>query len=592
MSSTAERIKEKLSIVDVLGSYIKLEKSGANFKARCPFHNEKTPSFMVSPSRNSYYCFGCQASGDIFSFVQEFEKLDFVGALKLLADKAGITLDDFQNGKDKGKENRLREVLKEATKLYQTKLSGDPLNYLLKRGLTKETIHDWQIGFAPDEWRFSQDSLLNKKFSIQELLDAGLSKRKEGSNDSYDRFRNRIMFPITDSQGYIVGFSGRIMGPEQEGSPKYLNSPETPLFNKSEVMYGIHKAKEGIRKWGYAIVVEGQMDLLLCHQAGFQNTLATSGTSLTKDHLTKIKRYTDKLMIVYDADSAGVRASVRAWALSLSVGLDVKISILPKGEDPASMILKDPEIFKKALKNSKHVVEFVLEQIISKGLKDRELGKAVNAEVLPLVASIESAIDKAHFVKLISNKTFISEENIQEDLAKTKPLDLQTQEEVKYEAPQPLTEMSQEDKVLFETVKRLAGIALMAREQLNTPTDQTTDLSQTGASGVIQEVQRILKDSPVHISKEFERLISEAPNKLIFETELLYKGSTTIEKEIQYLLLTLEETILKNTFSNYMREMQVAENRGEKPKALELLKKCQELSQQMSSVQHKRMNLN
>ncbi len=588
MSSTAERIKEKLSIVDVLGSYIKLEKSGANFKARCPFHNEKTPSFHVSPSRNAYYCFGCQASGDIFSFVQEFEKLDFVGALKLLADKAGITLDDFQNGKDKGKENRLRDVLKEATKLYQTKLSGDPLNYLLKRGLTKEIIHDWQIGFAPDEWRFAQDNLLNKKFSIQELLDAGLSKKKENSTDSYDRFRNRIMFPITDSQGYIVGFSGRIMGPEAEGSPKYLNSPETPLFNKSEVMYGIHKAKEGIRKWGYAIVVEGQMDLLMCHQAGFSNAIATSGTSLTKDHLTKIKRYTDKLMIVYDADSAGVRASVRAWALSLSVGLDVKISILSKGEDPASMILKDPEIFKTALKNSKHVVEFALEQILSKGLKDRELGKAVNAEVLPLVASIESSIDRAHFVKLISNKTFISEENIQEDLTKTKPLELQ--QDAPIVEKQPLTEMPQEDKVLFETVKRLAGIALMAREQLNTPTE-TPNLSQTSASSVIQEVQRILQNAP-HVSKEFERLISEAPNKLIFETELLYKGSTTIEKEIQYLLLTLEETILKTTFSNYMREMQVAENSGEKPKALELLKKCQELSHQISAIQHKRMNLN
>lgn len=591
MSSTAERIKEKLSIVDVLGSYIKLEKSGANFKARCPFHNEKTPSFMVSPSRNSYYCFGCQASGDIFSFVQEFEKLDFVGALKLLADKAGVVLDEFQNNKDKGKENKLRDVLKEATKLYQTKLSGDPLNYLLKRGLTKETIHDWQIGFAPDEWRFAQDNLLSKKFTIQELLDAGLSKKKEGSNDTYDRFRNRIMFPISDSQNYIVGFSGRIMGPEKEGSPKYLNSPETPLFNKSEVMYGIHKAKEGIRKWGYAIVVEGQMDLLMCHQAGFSNTIATSGTSLTKDHLTKIKRYTDKLMIVYDADSAGVRASVRAWALSLSVGLDVKISILPKGEDPASMILMDPEIFKTALKNSKHVVEFALEQLISKGLKDRELGKAVNAEVLPLVASIESSIDKAHFVKLISDRTFISEVNIQEDLSKTKPLDLQSTDDVKYEAQQPLTEMSQEDKVLFETVKRLAGIALMAREQLNTPTDQAVDLSQTGASSVIQEVQRILLDAPA-MNKEFESLISEAPNKLIFETELLYKGSTTIEKEIQYLLLTLEETILKTTFSDYMREMQVAEKGGEKSKALELLKKCQELSHKISAIQHKRMSLN
>lgn len=577
-----------------------MEKAGANYKARCPFHNEKTPSFMISPSRNSYYCFGCQASGDIFSFVQEFEKLDFAGALKLLADKAGVPLDDFQNGKDKGKENRLRDVLKEATKLYQTKLSGDPLDYLLKRGLTKETIHDWQIGFAPDEWRFAQDNLLQKKFSTQELLDAGLTKKKEGTNDTYDRFRNRIMFPISDSQNYIVGFSGRIMGQEQERSPKYLNSPETPLFNKSEVMYGIHKAKEGIRKWGYAIVVEGQMDLLMCHQAGFGNALATSGTSLTKDHLTKIKRYTDKLMIVYDADSAGVRASVRAWALSLSVGLDVKISILPNGEDPASIILKDPEIFKAALKNSKHVVEFVLEQILGRyhgeiKQKSREIGKAINTELLPLVASIESSIDRAHFVAMISDKTFIPQESVQEDLSKTKPLDIQIDipPETKIEEVPTLTSLSQSDKVLFETVRRLSGIALMGAEQLNTPTDpNTADLSQQRAKRVISEVHRILDGSHAHIAKEFDMVLAEAPNKLIFETELLYKGSTTLDKEIDYLMLNLEESIIKTTFSDHMHEMQVAEKSGDKAKALDLLQKCQELSQSISALQHKRMNLN
>ncbi|MEI8062216.1 MAG: DNA primase [bacterium] len=617
MSSTAERIKEKLSVADVLGSYIKLEKSGANYKARCPFHNEKTPSFMISPARNSYYCFGCQASGDIFTFVQEFEKLDFVGALKLLADKAGIPLDDFQNNKDKGKENRLREATDEASKIYENELQKNKpsYDYLTGRGLTKETIIEWRIGFAPDEWRFAQDKLLQKRFSIPELLEAGLVKKKdEGSNDTYDRFRNRIMFPIFDGMNHIVGFSGRIMGPEKEGSPKYLNSPETPLFNKSEVMYGLHKAKEGIRKWGYAIVVEGQMDLLMSHQAGFGNTLATSGTSLTKDHLTKIKRYTDKLMIVYDADSAGVRASVRAWSMSLSVGLDVKIAILPKGEDPASLILKDADAFKLALKNTKHVVEFVLEQILSRyhgeiRANSREIGKAVNAELLPLVASIESSIDRAHFVSLISNRTFIPQESIQEDLTKTKPLDMQSAGG-NISAPNPsisavksvsaptsgLTEVSQSDKVVLETVKRLSGIALMSAEQLNTPTDadptstSISDLSQQRAMRVKTEVHRILHDAP-HIEKEFEQVLIDAPNKLIFETELLYKGSTTLDKEIEVLLMSLEEAIVKKKFSDYMHEMQVAEKSGDKTRAVELLQKCQELSQAMSALQHKRMDL-
>lgn len=648
MSSTAERIKEKLSIVDVIGSHIKLEKAGANYKARCPFHNEKTPSFMVSPTRNSYYCFGCQASGDIFSFVQEFEKLDFVGALKLLADKAGVTIDDFHNGADKARETRLRKVLSDATKIYAEELKSGPvktpLEYLTNRGLTKTTIEEWQIGFAPEQWRFIQDRLIKQKVAIEELLDVGLVKRKsDGGTDTYDRFRNRIMFPIADSNGNIVGFSGRIMGKEQEGSPKYLNSPETALFNKSEIMYGLHKAKDGIRKWGYAIVVEGQMDLLMCHQAGFTNALATSGTSLTKGHLEKIKRYSEKLMIVYDADSAGVRASIRAWALSLSLGLDVKIAILPKGEDPASLILKNPEEFKTALKNTKHVVEFVLEQILSRYPKgdikmhSREIGKAVNVELLPLVARIESAIDKSHFVALISDKTFIPLESIQEDLKKTKPIDIQT-----YGADEPmnsednsrdshngnktgpgtshegtgdiqekgLTELDPEDKVIFETVKRLAGIVLLESPQLNKnaetgeekviseeekPSEEETGslptLAKQHALRVKTEVHRIINDSHTQIANEFERLLADAPQKLIFETELLYKGSQNIDKEIDYMLTTLEESILKKAFGDHMREMQIAEKAGDKPLALKLLVDCQELSHKMSALQHKRMNL-
>ena len=627
MSSTAERIKEKLSIADVIGSYIKIEKSGANYKARCPFHNEKTPSFMISPARNSYYCFGCQASGDIFSFVQGFEKLDFLGALKLLADKAGVPMDEYQNGADKTHENRLKKILDDATKIYMDSLNNGPLKtpmeYLTGRGLTKETIHDWQIGFAPEEWRFIQDRLIKQKVTVAELLEVGLVKKKaESETDTYDRFRNRIMFPISDANGKVVGFSGRIMGKEQEGSPKYLNSPETVLFNKSEVMFGLHKAKEGIRKWGYGIVVEGQMDLLMCHQAGFTNALATSGTSLTRQHLEKIKRYSEKLMIVYDADSAGVRASIRAWALSLSLGLDVKIAILPNGEDPASLILKSPDEFKVCLKNAKHVVEFALEQIINRFPKGemkmhgREIGKAVNAELLPLVARIESSIDRAHFASIISDKTFIPLESVQEDLAKTKPIDIQTfgvEEPVtgplignKTEADasvnaggSSLTELPQDDKVVLETVKRLVGITLLESLQLNKNTEvgaedtfsSDPELKKQRAERVKTEVHRIINDSHAQIANEFERLLADAPQKLIFETELLYKGSQTIDKEINHLLLTLEESILKKAFGDNMREMQIAEKAGDKPRALKLLVDCQELSHKMSALQHTRMNL-
>jgi DNA primase len=363
------------------------------------------------------------------------------------------------------------------------------------------------------------------------------------------------------------------------------------------------------------------MDLLMCHQAGFTNALATSGTSLTRQHLEKIKRYSEKLMIVYDADSAGVRASIRAWALSLSLGLDVKIAILPNGEDPASLILKSADEFKACLKNAKHVVEFALEQIINRFPKGemkmhgREIGKAVNAELLPLVARIDSSIDRAHFASLISDKTFIPLESVQEDLAKTKPIDIQTfgaeepvtqaeignktEADASMNAGGGLTELSQDDKVVLETVKRLVGITLLESLQLNKNTEvgaedtfsSDPELKKQRAERVKTEVYRIIKDSHTQIANEFERLLADAPQKLIFETELLYKGSQTIDKEITHLLLTLEESILKKAFGDNMREMQIAEKAGDKPRALKLLVDCQELSHKMSALQHTRMNL-
>jgi DNA primase len=401
MSSAAQTIKERLGIADVIGAYIKIEKTGANYKARCPFHNEKTPSFFISPARNNYYCFGCGAKGDIFTFVEEFEKIDFLGALKILAEKAGVELAQFQHDRSKDSElDKLRAVLEVATVFYEEQLNKNPSakfahDYLLGRGLTEDTILTWRIGLASNEWRGLGDYLRSKNIGNTEMEKVGLIKQTGTS--VYDRFRERIMFPLFDSSGRVIGYSGRFIkfplaesstpttgqpgtsqsADENREPPKYLNSPDGVLFNKSEILYGYHRAKEGIRKFGYAILVEGQLDMLMAHQAGFNNTVATSGTSLTALHLEKIKRLTDNTMIVYDADKAGLKASLRAWELALSLGMDVKIAALPKGEDPASLILSDKEKFKSCLKNAKHIIDFYLDILEREGLTGRELWKAV-----------------------------------------------------------------------------------------------------------------------------------------------------------------------------------------------------------------------
>src|SRR3989339_445720 len=443
MSTSVEKIKERLNIVDLLSSYIKLEKAGKNLKARCPFHNEKTPSFFVSAERDSYYCFGCGAKGDIFTFVQAFEGLDFFGALKMLAERTGVTLErgSFEKREDK---EAIFNALEAATQFFESNLpkSSSAQKYLEKRGLTEKTIKGWRIGFVADDWRTLYDYLTARKFSDSEIEQAGLIKRNETRQDSfYDRFRGRIMFPIRDSASRVVGFSGRIL-PENSTHPtsseqvtevaKYLNSPETAVFNKSRILFGFDLAKLAIKKFDYSVIVEGQMDIIMCHQAGFQNVVATSGTALTPEHLILLRRISNRVIMAFDADKAGFSAATKAWQLALSLGMEVKIAEFKEGKDPAEVLLSDngKEKFKEALKNSMHIIDFYLSKILAEENQGNSLNqqkgvsliflKEVREKILPFLALIESSIEKSHWVKKISEKCGIDEKAIWEDLKKVK----------------------------------------------------------------------------------------------------------------------------------------------------------------------------
>ena len=321
--SDVEKIKERLGIVDVVRSYIPVEKAGASYKAKCPFHNEKTASFNISPERNVYYCFGCGARGDIFTFVEEFEGLDFAGALTFLADKAGVQLSGVSK-KDTSLQESLYRVMEEALLYYEKEYTSSPEAslYLQERGVGEATIASFRIGFAPDGWRHLYDFLSKKGFSDSLLEKAGLIKASEKKENEtsrfYDRFRNRIMFPIMDSAGRVIAFSGRTLE-KRDDVAKYINSPETELFNKSDVLYGYDKAKTHIRNANACILVEGQVDLLMAHQAGFPYTVASSGTSFTGSHLARIKRMTDTLIIAFDRDRAGLSCLPRRQRLWLLV---------------------------------------------------------------------------------------------------------------------------------------------------------------------------------------------------------------------------------------------------------------------------------
>lgn len=425
MFSPVDQIKERLNIVDVVSAYVTLVPAGKNFKGKSPFKQEKTPSFYVSPDKGLYHCFSTGKGGDMFTFVQEMEGLDFKGSLKVLADKAGVSLKNF-DPKVKEEKDRLYEIMEEATKVFENFLLKrvDVLEYIKNRGIEEKTIKDFRIGYVPEGWRNLYD-LLRNKFSDKDLSLVGLVKVTE--KGVYDTFRDRIMFPIFDSSGRVIAFSGRIFKDDGK-SGKYVNSPDTPLFNKSDVLFGIDKAKNYIRKYDFTTIVEGQFDVIALHQAGFRNTVAVSGTALAdslvgKDNHTNnlgiIKRLSNNLVLAFDSDSAGVNAAKRSALIGISLGMDVKIIDIDAGKDPADF-LRDfgKDGWSKLLKSAEHIIVFYTKKIQDSSKDEREVGRRLKEEVLPLIQELQSEIEKSFFIKKISEMTNISEKYIISDLEK------------------------------------------------------------------------------------------------------------------------------------------------------------------------------
>lgn len=476
MSDTVEKIKERLSVLDVVGQYVKLTRAGKYYKGLSPFTKEKTPSFFVSPDRGLYHCFSTGKGGDMFTFLQEMEGVDFRGSLKLLAEKAGVPL-EFEKPEERDQRERLYAVLDAATEIFvgNRKERKDVTEYLLSRGLTDDTVNQWSVGYANKEWQSLYDSLKKLGFTDTEIKEAGLIKIPESEEQKpdtpvrfYDRFRGRIMFPIRDISGRVIAFSGRIFEDDpKHPQAKYLNSPETPVFEKSRVFYGLDKAREGIRTLKSALLVEGQIDLLMAHQSGYKNALATSGTSFTDWHADLIKRYSTNLLIAYDGDSAGVSAAGRASGIALGKGLDIKIVKLPPGKDPADILLKDKELFRGAVKGALHVVDFYLSHIADAKYDQRTFRLEVSRTVLPYIALIPHKIDQAHFVNKIAEVLGVPAEAVQSELKKIRtaePLELKPNEHI----PLIQKEIAKAEPFLSraDVVIRLAfGLSLLFKER-------------------------------------------------------------------------------------------------------------------------------
>jgi len=419
-----EEIKTRIDIVDLISEYVPLKRRGQNYVGLCPFHTEKTPSFTVSPSKQLFYCFGCGVGGDAFTFLMKREGLSFNEALTRLAGRAGINLDEREGAgtlKLRREKERLYQIGALAARFYHLILLRHPSaakarEYLRYRGVTPEAVKEFELGYAPDSSRALVDYLKRHGFHPREIALAGLASSR-GPEGSFDRFRRRLMFPVKDASGRVIGFGGRSL---DNSEPKYLNTPETPLFRKGHHLYGLHLAASGIRRQGRAVVVEGYLDTISAWQHGIDNVVATLGTSLTLEQARELKRYTDEVVIAYDADAAGKAAALRVLGTLAEMGLRVRVLPLPEGKDPDEFLQNHGgPAFQKLIEEAPSWLVYIIEDTIRfHNLADpSECVKAIQ-KVIPYLAKVEDAVELDNYVRILSRRTGQLENAIYEEIRK------------------------------------------------------------------------------------------------------------------------------------------------------------------------------
>ena len=449
MANPSDEIKSKLDIVDVVREYIPLKAAGLNFRANCPFHREKTPSFMVSPEKQIWHCFGCGKGGDVISFVMEIEGLTFIETLRLLAKKAGVVLKKSDPALT-SKRNTLLDILELSAKYYHKVLTDSPAaenarKYLRDRSLTDDTIEKWQIGYSPETWDSLINFLKSRGYGENEILLAGLSVKKEKAPGFYDRFRGRIMFPIHDINGNVVGFTARVRKEkeEEEKMGKYINTPATMIYDKSKILFGLDKAKMAIKAEDAVILVEGQMDAITAEQNGFNNVIASSGTALTTEQVNLIKRYSNNLFLSFDMDKAGDLAAERGIAQAMQAEMNIKVIELPEGKDPDECIKNNPENWQQAVKNAKPMMQYYFDKTFAKlNLSDYEGQNQAEKILLPVIAKFGSKTEQDFWLKKLSQEINANENSLREKLGEIIKKQNQTNSSVKF-LNQPLKELNQ-----------------------------------------------------------------------------------------------------------------------------------------------------
>ncbi|HSH55399.1 MAG TPA: DNA primase [Candidatus Limnocylindrales bacterium] len=417
-----EEVKSRLNIEDVVGEYVELKRAGRNFKGLSPFSSEKSPSFMVSPEKGIWHDFSSGKGGTMFTFVMEMEGLTFKEALELLARKAGVDLTQFRGAGTGGGPNRERlyQAVELAVKFYQVQFSQNPLalEYALKkRQFSKETALEWQLGYAPNNGSALCDFLVSKKFTPNEIKDAGLSaQRYRGLGDM---FRGRLMIPLHDPQGRPIGFTARLLE-DVKDAPKYINTPQTPLYDKSRHVYGLHLAKDGIRKSGYVVLVEGNLDVISSHQAGVRQVVATAGTAMTEQHLKALSKFTGDIRLSFDQDKAGINATERAIPIASKVGVSLSMITIPSGKDPDELIKQDKRIWQEVIEQNQYALDWLIERYqLQLDLTSAQGKRQFSDVLLPVVRGLADKVEQDHYLKRISELIGVRQEALTDKYEQT-----------------------------------------------------------------------------------------------------------------------------------------------------------------------------
>ena len=580
MDSQINEIKNRLNVLDVVGSYVKLTKTGINYRGVCPFHSEKGPSFFVSPSRQMWHCFGCGAGGDIFEFIKKIEGVEFGDALRILAQKAGVEL-KRENPQLRTERHRLYEICDLSCSFFEKQLqAGDwgakAKEYLLNRGIKEETIKKWRLGYSPDTWQGLSDYLVGKGFERQEIVNAGLAVKSDKGNNPYDRFRGRIIFPIFDTNSQVIGFGARIFKEvDKKETAKYINTPQTMLYDKSSVLYGINNAKLSIRKNNQCVLTEGYTDAIMCHQAGFENTVAVSGTALTANHLNILKRYTENLLLSFDMDVAGDNATKRGINLAENQGFNIKIiDTYSNAKDPAEIILENPQNWEDSIKNARTIMDFYFDSTFAKFDKNnpkdkKEIGKII----LPAIKRLQNKIEQSHWVQKLSERLNVSQEAVLEELKNIKLDNLSQQDIVKSAGSPPSHEASagQRKKLLED---KIVSLVLKNPENLNLIEESHNCLFCDRTNSLIEN----MKNSAMKRGNDSEAILADVSKdeyKDLFDTlalmaEVEYDNDGL--DEIQLCLDHLKDINTREKRKAVTAEMKKAELAGDFEKVNNLIK--------------------